>query len=138
MDVLALHAAIAAVCPILGVSVGDPTDHTAWRIDFDPAATDAQRQAAQQLVAGWTGPAATPAPVTFLGFLALFTAAEQAAIVATTDPRIRLFCLMAAGATFVNLMDPRVIAGAQLLESLGLLRAGRAAQVLAEQAPPST
>lgn len=92
------------------------------------------------VVAPYLPPApALPAPtqVNFLAFLALFTTAEQAAIVNSTDPRIKLFCLMAAGAVFVDLADPRVIAGTDLLESLGLIGAGRAAQVLAGHAPPT-
>jgi hypothetical protein len=75
--------------------------------------------------------------VSFLGFLALFTATEQAAIVNSVDPRIKLFCLMAAGAQYVDLTDPRVVAGTKLLESLDLIASGRAAQVLAGQAPPT-
>ncbi len=43
----ALVGAIAAVCPILGVSVGDWTNKATWRIDFDPAATAPQIAAAQ-------------------------------------------------------------------------------------------
>ncbi|WP_267426366.1 hypothetical protein [Methylobacterium sp. GC_Met_2] len=79
-----------------------------------------------------------PAPNTQLTFLALFSPAEQAAIVTSADAQIRLFCLMAAGSTFVSLADPRVVAGAQMLESAGLIAAGRAAQVLAGQAPASS
>lgn len=76
--------------------------------------------------------------VNFLGFLALFTATEQAAIVNSTDPRIKLFCLMAAGASIVDLADLRTVAGTQELETLGLIGKGRAKQVLAGQAPPTS
>jgi hypothetical protein len=37
----ALHAAIAAVCPIVGLSLGKLDDRSTWVIDFDPAATAA-------------------------------------------------------------------------------------------------
>lgn len=81
-----------------------------------------------------TAPAAPPSTRRdFLGFLALFSAAEQAAVVNSTDPRIRLFCLMAAGASYVDLADPRVVSGTQLLENLGLIGLGRADQVLSGQ-----
>jgi hypothetical protein len=72
----------------------------------------------------------------FLSFLSLFTADEQAAIVSSDDPRIRLFCLMAAGASGVDLSDPRTVAGTQQLEALKLIGKGRAKQVLSGQAPP--
>ncbi|WFS07795.1 hypothetical protein [Methylobacterium sp. 391_Methyba4] len=55
MDAPALHAALAAVCPILGVSLGDPDNRATWRIDFDPAATTSQRRAATALLATFTG-----------------------------------------------------------------------------------
>lgn len=44
---LDVHAAIAAVCPIVGVGIEDPSDQGTWRIDIDPSATDEQRQAAR-------------------------------------------------------------------------------------------
>lgn len=50
MDIIDLHDKIAAVCPIIGVSVGISTDKTTWRIDYDLAATDQQKTAAQAVV----------------------------------------------------------------------------------------
>jgi len=41
---------VGAVCPIYGISIGVKTDKSTWRIDFDPAATDAQKAAAQTVV----------------------------------------------------------------------------------------
>ena len=41
-----VHAAVAAVCPIHGVSIGRKDDKGTWRIDFQASATDEQRQAA--------------------------------------------------------------------------------------------
>jgi hypothetical protein len=46
-----VHLAVAAVCPIDGVAIGDPSDKATWRIDFAAAATAAQRQAAQAALA---------------------------------------------------------------------------------------
>ena len=41
-----LNAAIAAVCPIYGVSIGRKDDKQTWRIDFKDEATPEQRAAA--------------------------------------------------------------------------------------------
>jgi hypothetical protein len=49
-----LHQKIANVCPILGISIGDPGNAATWSIDFDPSATPAQQQAAQQALAAIT------------------------------------------------------------------------------------
>lgn len=43
MIIQRLDAALRAVCPIRGVSVGNAADKATWRIDFDPAATAQQR-----------------------------------------------------------------------------------------------
>lgn len=53
-----LHAAIAAVCPIHGVSIGRKNDKATWRIDFRDDATDAQRAAARALLEGFDRAAA--------------------------------------------------------------------------------
>ncbi len=34
-----VYNAVAAVAPIYGVALGDPTDKATWRIDFAPSAT---------------------------------------------------------------------------------------------------
>jgi hypothetical protein len=47
--ILALHAAIAAVAPIDGVSIGRWGERETWRIDFRAEATDEQRYAAAQI-----------------------------------------------------------------------------------------
>lgn len=49
-DAARLHDAIAAVCPIDNVSVGDPADKATWVIRFDPAATAGQKTAAQSVI----------------------------------------------------------------------------------------
>jgi hypothetical protein len=48
-----LHAAIAAVCPIDGVSIGRKNDKSTWRIDFAPEATDAEKAAADAVKAAF-------------------------------------------------------------------------------------
>lgn len=46
----ALHEAIAAVCPIDGVSVGRWDDRLMWRVNYKPEATPDQKAAAQTVV----------------------------------------------------------------------------------------
>ncbi|MGD0564553.1 MAG: hypothetical protein ABSA66_15860 [Roseiarcus sp.] len=80
--------------------------------------------------------AQTPAPsLTFLQFMALFAPAEQAAIVASADPQIKLFTLMAAGAGALQLSNPEVVAGVNYLATSGAITAARATAILAGQAP---
>lgn len=94
----------------------------------------------------YTPPPAPPQTLTFLQFMALFTAAEQAAIVNSSDTQTKLFLLMATGAGNLQLNNSEVIAGVNYLASgpsatppgPGLITAARAAQVLASQAPPSS
>jgi hypothetical protein len=45
-----LTSAIAAVCPIHGVSIGSKDDKATWRIDFKDEATEPQRTSAQGVV----------------------------------------------------------------------------------------
>ena len=47
-----LHAAVSAVCPILGVSIDDPEDKASWRIDFTDEATAPERAAGQAALDG--------------------------------------------------------------------------------------
>ena len=54
-----LHAKISAVAPILDVSIGRNNDPSTWRVDFDPSATDAQRLAANAVVAAFNPSALT-------------------------------------------------------------------------------
>ena len=48
-----LHAQVAEVAPIIGVSIGRQNDKGTWRIDFAPEATQAQRDAAASVVAAF-------------------------------------------------------------------------------------
>lgn len=102
-----------------------------WRVDGKAPPSSDEMNAAMAA----PEPAAKSTQYDFLSFLSLFTQAEQAAIVSSADAQVRLFCLMAAGASFVDLTDPRVVTGTNQLETLGLIGKGRAAQVLAGQVP---
>ena len=56
-----LHAKIASICPVDGISIGDPADSKTWRIDFAVSATPAQMAVAQAALAAITPTALTTA-----------------------------------------------------------------------------
>ena len=72
-----------------------------------------------------------PPQLSFLQFMALFTSAEQAAIVNSTDTNVKLLLLQASGNGGVTLADAATIAGVDYLVSVGLLISARGAMVLA-------
>jgi hypothetical protein len=80
-------------------------------------------------------PPAAPPTLTFLQFIALFAASEQAAIVASTDVQIKLFVMMATGSGGLQLTNPEVISGVNYLASSGVITAARATAILAGQSP---
>lgn len=51
MDAGTLNKAISAVCPITGVSVGNSTDRATWSYDPTVAATQAEKDAADNVIA---------------------------------------------------------------------------------------
>ncbi len=86
-------------------------------------------------------PPAPPPTLTFLQFVALFTQAEQDAIVTSTDTQTKLFMLMATGAGSILLSNSEVIEGVNYLAAAapngpGLITSARAAAILAGLAPP--
>jgi hypothetical protein len=84
-------------------------------------------------------PADTPLPIpqtyTFLQFLSLFTPTEQAALVNSTDPQVKLFNLMAAGAGGMQLNNAEVVQGVNYVASVGIIANTRITAILAGQAP---
>jgi hypothetical protein len=107
-------------------------------------------------VSAWIAAGNVPAPyvapppaaptLTFLQFIALFTAAEQAAIVASADPQTKLFLIMAAGAGELQLNNAELVSGVNYLATPttatppgpGLIASTRPAQILADEAPPAS
>jgi hypothetical protein len=83
-------------------------------------------------------PPPEPEPVvrrfTFLEFMAFFTGEELAAIVNSAETQVKLFMLMAAGASYIDLDDARTAEGLAALVAAGLLTAERADAVLAAPA----
>ena len=75
--------------------------------------------------------------LSFLEFIALFTDAEQGIIFASNDSHVRGFCLMAAGASQVNLDNQQVISAVRYLALINLISADRVAQILSNQTPTS-
>ena len=45
-----LHNDVVAVCPLTGISLGDETDKSTWRVNFKPEATDQQKADAQAVI----------------------------------------------------------------------------------------
>ena len=51
-----LHNAVAAVCPVEGVSIGRRDDRTSWACQFSEGATDKQRKAAAAVIKNFVQP----------------------------------------------------------------------------------
>ncbi len=60
VNIIELHEALEAVCPIKGVSVGRVDDKSTWRINFSDEATEAQQAAAMAVCDGFTFSGAAP------------------------------------------------------------------------------
>ncbi len=61
-----LDIAVRAVCPILGVSIGDPASKATWLIRFAPEATQQQRDAAVAVVGSFVYAPDDPADMDLL------------------------------------------------------------------------
>jgi hypothetical protein len=75
--------------------------------------------------------------LTFLQFMALFTSAEQAAIISSTDLQTRVFVVMATGAGSLDLDNAEVVGAVGRVASLGLVASARVPQILAGIPPAS-
>jgi hypothetical protein len=86
------------------------------------------------LASGVVPVAYVPQPVvlTWLAFRARFTAPEQAAIMAAALANAALFSFLldAAGAAYIDVTDPRTVAGVQALVGAGLVTSQRATIIL--------
>ena len=66
----------------------------------------------------------------FVAFMALFTSAEEAAIITSADTQTREFVAMATGSPSIDLTNPLVIGGVEYLASINLITPARAATIL--------
>ena len=96
------------------------------------------QQDGSPMPSAYVAPPAPPPTLTFLQFMALFTTAEQDAIVNSGDTQTKLFLLMATGAGTITLDNPEVIDGLGYLASQGLITPARAVQILANEGPSPT
>lgn len=136
-----LAQAIVSLCPGAQWTMTDSADLASliWQDSAQARPADSAVNAEAARIA------ALPPPtwLSFPQFMALFTAAEQAAIVSATDTQTRLFLLMATGAGALQLTNPEVVAGVNYLATTsastppgpGLIASSRVAQILAGQAP---
>lgn len=131
--------------------IGDPGPVPGALLGWDDASladvSAAAPEAAEQL--GFAGEGFFPVevedpPVTpdvqhlqKIDFLRLFTATERKAIMAAAkvNADIADYQYMLDNSTVVSLTDPDILAGIPMLEAGGLLGTGRAAQILANEAP---
>lgn len=126
---LEAHRALAAVCPIVSLSLKDRFDKSTWRVEFDPAATVEQRAAALAALDAFD-PASLPVPAIVEGaaFLARVTDAEYAAALAaaTSNPQVArwLDILRMRGEIDVN--GRAALAAKAGLVALGILSTERA------------
>lgn len=117
--------------------------HCSWGDDstyhFGADMTPAQQQAFLQVLAAHDPTKQPPPRLTYLQFRALFTAAENQAIMtaAQSNHAVLDWLLQAAGASEVNLADPQVKAGLDALAAAGLITTSRATAILANQPAPA-
>ena len=82
MDAGTLYNAIAEVCPVESVTVGDEDDRATWSFVPGPGATQPQIDAGNNVIA--TIPIEPPSPVPTTEFISRFTNAEYRAVTAPT------------------------------------------------------
>ena len=131
-DLTKLDTALKAVCPCTGVSIGNLTDKTTWRVDFLPEATDAQKAAAQAVI-----DAADPATI-FLpprqwtpnDLLNRFSEGEMDAIQDSADRDVKRMWRRVLAYVVIYPDSPEMSATLDFLISKGLLTATRKTEIL--------
>jgi hypothetical protein len=110
----------------------DGIDLEVWEETAEPVPADLAARA-WVVVDGELQPAPRSMPV--IDFLLLWTPAETLAVMQTTSPMMAVAWSQTLASPRINLSDERVIAGAELAVSLGILTEARAARILAGLAP---
>lgn len=103
-----------------------------WTTDDELAV---MRRAVQAIADALTPPPPPERRVTPLEFFNLFTVPEQVAIFGSAIGEVKMLTARASAATFVDLDNAEVAYGVNYLETAGLIGEGRAAQVIAGDAP---
>jgi len=131
MNTIKLHNAIAEVCPINGISIGDATDKTTWAFNAQESAT-AEQIAAAQAVIDNADLSILDEPETYTPyeFLQRFTLEEQTAIEASTDIGVKLFLRKLSSVSVVIPDFQDTIDGMNYLVSKGLITEARKAEIL--------
>lgn len=110
MNVYRLHLAIAAVCPIVGVSVGTWGQANTVRIDFDAGATAQQQGAAQTALQAFDFSDAADAVFQTQQFVAQASAGIDNGQTASADyPNMMVAALMSAALEQVNAIRTAVV-----------------------------
>ena len=131
MNISKLHNAVAVVCPISGISIGDATDKTTWTFKATESATAEQIAAAQSVIDN--------ADLSMLDdvvyyspreFKNKFTLSEQDAILSSTDPQVKRIWLDLVTASVIDIEDEDTISGVTYLVAIGLLTESRKAEIL--------
>jgi hypothetical protein len=133
MDIGLLHSAIAAVCPITGVSVDNPGDKQTWVVRFAGNATDQQKAAAQAAVDAFDPNTPAREFVSYVAMRLRLTIMERQAILtaAQSDWRLADWLGLAQAEGTINLSSAETRAAKVALVSAGLLTQGRADEVIA-------
>jgi len=126
-----LYNAVAAVCPINGISIGDKNDKTTWTFNALETATDEQIAAAQAVIDN-ADLSILDDPVYYSPreFKNKFTLSEQDAILSSTDPQVKRIWLDLVTASVIDIEDEDTISGVMYLVTIGLLTESRKAEIL--------
>jgi hypothetical protein len=131
MNLEKLHNAIAAVCPIIGVSIGNVSDKTTWIFTATVSATTEEIAAAQAIInAADTSILNDPVYYTPQEFKNKFTTDEQDAILASEDAQVKRIWFDFATAITINVEHQDTISAMTYLVAVGLLTEARKAEVL--------
>lgn len=126
-----LHDAVAAVCPITGISIGNRSDRLTWTFRASEGATAEQIAAAQAIIDN-ADLSILDDPITCspYEFLQRFTQAERIIIESSSDVYVKDFSNFLKVVHEVDFDDSNTLAGMAYLVSLGLLTEERKNEIL--------
>ena len=131
MTIGELHKKIAAVAPIDGVSCGKADDKATWTIGYQDTASDAEKTAAQAIIAAAPIPLVmTHKTISVAEFFDRLTEDELAAVDASTDAEIAKWRRRMQYCSIVELDSEACETEMAYLVSLGILTEARVAEIL--------